>query len=603
MSTRPIEETRKLIDEVMEVYPEKTKKDRAKHVKPNDPAGACGTCQVKSNVKSRPGVMTVRGCAFAGAKGVVWGPVKDQVTISHGPVGCGQYSWWSRRNYYNGQTGIDTFGAMHITTDFQEKDIVYGGDKGLAEALREVRELFPLARGIGILSECPVGLIGDDIEAVSRRVSAEFSIPIVPVRCEGFRGVSQSLGHHIANDTIRDFILGKGGKLEKTTPYDVNIIGDYNIGGDAWSSRKILEEMGLRVVAQWTGDSSVNELAIAHKAKLNLIHCYRSMNYICRHMEEAYGIPWVEFNFFGPTKIYESIRRIASHFDDRIKERAGAVIAKYKPLMDEVIGQYRPKLEGKKEFENPWPEEKVREVSDWTKTEEYKGKNFARKHVKINPAKACQPLGAVFCASGFEGTMPFVQGAQGCVAYFRSHLSRHFKEPMAAISTSMTEDAAVFGGLNNMFEGLENAYALYNPRMLAVCTTCMAEVIGDDLNSYIRQARDKGLIPKDLPVPFAHTPSFVGSYLTGYDNMMKGILQTVTAGKKGDPRERDLRFAQYRPVQALSGRHSACRRGRFRKRHGDDCAPEILDRKDAGVHTQGVGPEDRRRRAYWNTGH
>ena len=78
MSTRPIEETRKLIDEVMEVYPEKTKKDRAKHVKPNDPAGACGTCQVKSNVKSRPGVMTVRGCAFAGAKGVVWGPVKDR---------------------------------------------------------------------------------------------------------------------------------------------------------------------------------------------------------------------------------------------------------------------------------------------------------------------------------------------------------------------------------------------------------------------------------------------------------------------------------------------------------------------------------------------
>ncbi|MDA8324708.1 MAG: nitrogenase molybdenum-iron protein subunit beta, partial [Nitrospiraceae bacterium] len=197
--------------------------------------------------------------------------------------------------------------------------------------------------------------------------------------------------------------------------------------------------------------------------------------------------------------------------------------------------EYARQFEGKKEFENPWPEEKVREVSDWTKTEEYKEKNFARKHVKINPAKACQPLGAVFCASGFEGTMPFVQGAQGCVAYFRSHLSRHFKEPMAAISTSMTEDAAVFGGLNNMLERLENAYAIYNPSMLAVCTTCMAEVIGDDLNSYIRQARDKGLIPKDLPVPFAHTPSFVGSYLTGYDNMMKGILQTVTAGKKGDP--------------------------------------------------------------------
>lgn len=346
--SRTIEETQKMIDEVLEAYPPKTAKARANHIKPNDPTGQCASCQVKSNVKSRPGVMTVRGCAFAGAKGVVWGPVKDQITISHGPIGCGQYSWWSRRNYYNGQTGIDAFGTMHITTDFQEKDIVYGGDKNLDVALSELIELFPLAKGIGILSECPVGLIGDDIESVSKKKSQEFGgMPVVPVRCEGFRGVSQSLGHHIANDTIRDYMLGKG-KLEKSTPYDIALIGDYNIGGDAWASRKMLEELGLRVIAQWTGDASVNELGIAHKAKLNLIHCYRSMNYICRHMEEAYGIPWVEFNFFGPTKIYQSLRKIASYFDDSIKEKAEELIVKYTPRMNAVIEKYRPRLEGKK---------------------------------------------------------------------------------------------------------------------------------------------------------------------------------------------------------------------------------------------------------------
>jgi nitrogenase molybdenum-iron protein beta chain len=197
--------------------------------------------------------------------------------------------------------------------------------------------------------------------------------------------------------------------------------------------------------------------------------------------------------------------------------------------------EYLDQFENKREFEAPWPKEKVREVAEWTKTVEYQEKNFARKNIKINPAKACQPLGALFCASGFDGTMPFVQGAQGCVAYFRSHLNRHFKEPLAAISTSMTEDAAVFGGLNNMLEGLENAYTLYHPKMLAVFTTCMAEVIGDDLSAYIRQAKDKGLVPKDLPVPFAHTPSFVGSYINGYDNMMKGILSSITTGKKGEP--------------------------------------------------------------------
>ncbi|MGD0886463.1 MAG: nitrogenase molybdenum-iron protein subunit beta [Thermodesulfovibrionales bacterium] len=197
--------------------------------------------------------------------------------------------------------------------------------------------------------------------------------------------------------------------------------------------------------------------------------------------------------------------------------------------------EYRKQFEGKKEFEDPYPADKVNEIAEWTKTEEYKELNFKRQNIKINPAKACQPLGAIFCSSGFDGTLPFVQGAQGCVAYFRSHLNRHFKEPVAAVSTSMTEDAAVFGGLNNMLEGIENAYTLYKPKMISVCTTCMAEVMGDDLNAYIRTAREKELIPKDLLVPFANTPSFVGSHITGYDVMMKGILTAITSGKKKEP--------------------------------------------------------------------
>ncbi len=195
---------------------------------------------------------------------------------------------------------------------------------------------------------------------------------------------------------------------------------------------------------------------------------------------------------------------------------------------------YLEQFERKREFENPCSEEEIKKVLEWTKTDEYREKNFAREALVVNPAKACQPLGAVLCALGFEKTLPFVQGSQGCVAYFRSHLSRHFKEPVPAVSSSMTEDAAVFGGLNNMLEGLENAHALYRPGMLAVSTTCMAEVIGDDLGAFIKQAKEKGKIPPELPVPFAHTPSFVGSHITGYDNMMKGILAYLT-GRKAAP--------------------------------------------------------------------
>jgi len=348
MSTDVKTRNQELIQEVLAAYPEKSAKKRAKHLNVYEEGKP--DCGVKSNIKSLPGVMTVRGCAYAGSKGVVWGPIKDMVHISHGPVGCGQYSWASRRNYFIGVTGVNAFGTMQFTSDFQEKDIVFGGDKKLDKVMDEIEVLFPLNNGISVQSECPIGLIGDDIEAVSKKKAKQIDKTIVPVRCEGFRGVSQSLGHHIANDAVRDFVLDKiDGKTSafESTPYDVAIIGDYNIGGDAWSSRILLEEMGLRVIAQWSGDGTLKEMEATPKAKLNLIHCYRSMNYICRHMEEKFGIPWHEYNFFGPTKIAESLRAIAALFDDTIKENAERVIAKYQPLVDSVVAKFKPRLEGK----------------------------------------------------------------------------------------------------------------------------------------------------------------------------------------------------------------------------------------------------------------
>jgi nitrogenase molybdenum-iron protein beta chain len=193
--------------------------------------------------------------------------------------------------------------------------------------------------------------------------------------------------------------------------------------------------------------------------------------------------------------------------------------------------EYQELMARKKVFEEAPSADKVKEVEAWTKSWEYREINFKREALVVNPAKACQPLGAVLAASGFEGTLPYVHGSQGCVAYFRSHFNRHFKEPSSCVSDSMTEDAAVFGGLTNMVDGLANAYALYKPKMIAVSTTCMAEVIGDDLDAFIKTSKQKGSLPEEFPVPFAHTPSFVGSHITGYDNMLRGILTQAWGGK------------------------------------------------------------------------
>ena len=347
MEAEAKEARRALIADVLSEYPPKTAKRRGKHLNVYEEGDS--DCGVKSNIKSIPGLMTVRGCAYAGAKGVVWGPIKDIVHVSHGPVGCGQYSWGQRRNYVSGAvTGVNSWVEMQVTSNFQEKDIVFGGNKKLAKITEEIAGLFPLARGISVQSECPVGLIGDDIEAVAKEQGEALDLPIVPVRCEGFRGVSQSLGHHIANDAIRDFLLGTKEPEVETGPYDVALMGDYNIGGDAWASRRILEDMGLRVIAQWSGDGTMQELASAHRAKLSLLHCYRSMNYICTTLEQEYGIPWEEYNFFGPTKIIESMRRIAEYFDDSIREKTEAAIARYEPYFADVQARYGPRLAGKK---------------------------------------------------------------------------------------------------------------------------------------------------------------------------------------------------------------------------------------------------------------
>ena len=176
--------------------------------------------------------------------------------------------------------------------------------------------------------------------------------------------------------------------------------------------------------------------------------------------------------------------------------------------------------------------EEVEKTRNWINSEEYREKNFARQALVINPAHACQPLGAQLAAHGFEGTLPFVHGSQGCASYYRSTLNRHFREPAPAVSDAMTEDGAVFGGQNNLHEGLENCIALYKPKMVAVFTSCMPEVIGDDLTAFIRNARQKGMVPKEMPIPYANTPSFNGSHIHGYDSMLLSILQSLTENRK-----------------------------------------------------------------------
>jgi len=148
-----------------------------------------------------------------------------------------------------------------------------------------------------------------------------------------------------------------------------------------------------------------------------------------------------------------------------------------------------------------------------------------REVLSINPAKTCQPIGAMYASLGIHGCLPQSHGSQGCCAYHRSMLTRHYKEPVMAGTSSFTEGASVFGGQANLVQAINNIFSLYDPEVIAVHTTCLSETIGDDIPAFVHQAEQKGFIPEGKKVIHANTPSFAGSHVTGYANMVKAMVQ------------------------------------------------------------------------------
>lgn len=143
-----------------------------------------------------------------------------------------------------------------------------------------------------------------------------------------------------------------------------------------------------------------------------------------------------------------------------------------------------------------------------------------RSSLKVNPAKTCQPIGAMYAALGIHKCLPHSHGSQGCCAFHRMHLTRHYRDPIVASTSSFTEGSCVFGGKSNLSQGIENVFHIYNPDIIAVNTTCLSETIGDDLNEIIRATK----IPEGKKVIYANTPSYVGSHVTGFANMTKAIV-------------------------------------------------------------------------------
>jgi nitrogenase molybdenum-cofactor synthesis protein NifE len=274
-------------------------------------------------------------CAFDGAM-IVLQPIADTAHIVHGPIACCGNSW-------EGRGTLSSRGNLHrmgFTTDLSELDIIYGAERKLyAAIIKAAQTVNP--RAIFVHATCVSGMVGEDIEAVCRDAGEKLGIPVIPVNAPGFVG-PKNLGNRIAGEVLLDYVIGTG-EPARTTEYDINLIGEYNIAGDLWLVEPVLKAAGISILSRITGDGSFEEITFAHRAKLNVVVCSRAVINTAKEMERKYGIPYVEVSFFGKSEMSKALRQIGSKLAIQSSEfgkKIEQIIEQEEQVLEEKLKPY-----------------------------------------------------------------------------------------------------------------------------------------------------------------------------------------------------------------------------------------------------------------------
>ncbi|TWB30533.1 nitrogenase iron-molybdenum cofactor biosynthesis protein NifE [Nitrospirillum bahiense] len=285
------------------------------------------------------------GCAFDGAK-IALQPLTDVAHLVHGPIACEGNSWDNRGAKSSGPTLWRT----GFTTDINETDIVFGGEKRLFKAIREIIEKYD-PPAVFVYQTCIPAMTGDDINAVCKAAREKFGKPVIPVNSPGFVG-PKNLGNKLAGEALLDHVIGTE-EPDETTPYDINIIGEYNLSGELWQVKPLLDELGIRILSCISGDGRYREVAYSHRARAAMMVCSKAMINVARKMEERYGIPFFEGSFYGIGDTSDSLRQIARLLVDRgapsdLLDRTEALIAREEARAWAAIAPLKPRFAGKK---------------------------------------------------------------------------------------------------------------------------------------------------------------------------------------------------------------------------------------------------------------
>ncbi len=620
--------------------------------------------------KSEPGEGAERSCAYDGAR-VVLMPVTDVIHLVHGPIACAGNSWDNR----GARSSDSQLYRRGFTTEMLENDVIFGGEKKLYRAILDLADRYAgEAKGMFVYATCVTAMTGDDVEAVCTAAQEKVPFPIIPVNTPGFIG-DKNIGNRLAGEILFKYVIGT---TEPPTlgEYPINLIGEYNIAGDLWGMLPLFHRLGIQILSCFSGDAKFEELRYAHRAKLNIIICSKSLTNLAKKMQKTYGMPYLEESFYGMTDTAKALRDIAIALDDAVnglekrtmQERVERLLEEEEEKCRQRLAPYRERLEGKKAvlftggvktwsmvnalrelgveilaagtqnstledfyrmkglmhqdakiiedtstagllavmaekmpdlivaggktkflalktktpfldinhgrshpyagYEGmvtfaqqldmtvnnpiwptlngpaPWEKSPVELASDLAMSAAHGATflalpmpsadslrsphgNGKAKAATVNPQKNSPALGATLAYLGIDQMLGLLHGAQGCSTFIRLQLSRHFKESIPLNSTAMSEETAIFGGWENLKQGLKRVMEKFHPAVVGVMTSGLTETMGDDVRSAIVHFRRENPEYDHIPVIHAATPDYCGSLQEGYAAAVEAIVATI----------------------------------------------------------------------------
>jgi nitrogenase molybdenum-cofactor synthesis protein NifE len=289
---------------------------------------------------SLAGSVSQRACVFCGSRVVLY-PIADALHLIHGPIGCAAYTWDIRGALSSGPQ----LHRLSFSTDLTEKEVIFGGEKKLHQALSQLIAAYR-PKAAFVYSTCIVGIIGDDVEAICRKVANEQQIPVLAVHSEGFKGTKKD-GYRAACEAL--FKLVGTGPTADIAPASINILGEFNIGGEAWTIKRYYEQMGIQVVSVMTGDGRIDQVRRSHGVRLNVVQCSGAMTYLADMMKERYGIPYLRVSYFGIEDMAKALYDVAAHFADQphlmdkarelVRREVNAILPRLQEIRSDLTGK------------------------------------------------------------------------------------------------------------------------------------------------------------------------------------------------------------------------------------------------------------------------